>query len=312
MEFRVGVPVMGSAIMDAATERGDVGVLISANSLWDNDRREFRLPSERRLKTGAVAGFDGASLSRCDVALDSAGYVAMKLYGGVYPWTVEQYVRLGADSAQAGHAMGNYGWAWYSAMDLCCEPEIAGSPAIVRERVLGTAQLLAEMYDVIDYWRDDDHGEGAWWFRDPMPILQGWRPDDYVQSVQVTAEVMRLHDREWPDLVGVGSVCRRQLRGPNGLQAVLGAIGRALPPHVKLHLFGVKGDALRELASNPRIASVDSCAWDFAARVKARNLGVSKTNEFRLGVMDDWLATQFDAMKPSPQMSLFAAEDSHG
>ena len=309
MEFRVGVPVMGSAIMDAAVADRRVGVLISANSLWDNERREFVLPRERTLRSGVVAGFDGDQLSRCNVALDSAGYVAMKLYGGVYPWTVEQYVRLGADSGGPASMWGNYGWAWYSAMDLCCEPEIAGSPAIVRERVLGTAQLLAEMYDCIDYWREV---EGCRWFGDPMPILQGWRPADYVESVQLTAKVMELHGREWPDLVGVGSVCRRSLRGPVGLQAVLGTLDEMLPPHVKLHLFGVKGDALRALAGHRRIGSVDSCAWDFKARVDARKQGVSKTNAFRIAVMDDWLTAQLGAMVPSSQIDLFAAQDDHG
>ena len=308
MEFRVGVPVMGSKIMDAAVDKRGVGVLISANSLWNGQRRQFELPRERILRDGTIAGFDGETLSRRNVALDSAGYVAMKLYGGNYPWSVEQYVRLGGDSGEPGSPWGNYGWAWYSAMDLCCEPEIAANAAEVHARVVGTADLLDEMYQTIDWWRSDE-GEGAYWFRDPMPILQGWRPVDYVESARCTNAVLRARGRQWPDMVGVGSVCRRQIRGPDGLLRVLGALDLVLPSHVRLHLFGVKGTALAILRDNPRVGSVDSCAWDYTARVEARRQGVSKTNAFRLAVMDRWLAAQHVNMAAGPQLDLFATAE---
>jgi hypothetical protein len=75
---------------------------------------------------------------------------------------------------------------------------------------------------------------------------------------------------ELPALVGVGSVCRRDLSGRAGLLAVVEALDRALPPRTRLHLFGVKGSAIRRLAGHPRVPSVDSMAWDLAARYAAR------------------------------------------
>lgn len=71
---------------------------------------------------------------------------------------------------------------------------------------------------------------------------------------------------EWPDLIGLGSMCRRHLHGDVGIFAVIDALDRILPPNVKFHLFGVKGKALEHLGQHPRIASVDSMAWEAAAR----------------------------------------------
>src|SRR3546814_1568939 len=62
-------------------------------------------------------------------------------------------------------------------------------------------------------------------------------------------------------LIGVGSMCRREVSGPEGLIAVFDHLDRILPKGVMLHGFGVKGTAL----SHPkgiehRIASIDSQA----------------------------------------------------
>jgi hypothetical protein len=135
-------------------------------------------------------------------------------------------------------------------MDLCCEPEIARDRATVLERVTGTVALLGECNREADQWG----------IMRPMPILQGWRPSDYL----LCADGEEAELGQWPALVGIGSVCRRHLDGPDGLFAVLDAVERRLPSHVGIHLFGVKGDALPELSRRPRVVSVDSCAWDMA------------------------------------------------
>jgi len=116
-----------------------------------------------------------------------------------------------------------------------------------------------------------------------MPILQGWTPQEYVTC----AHWLPLH--EWPDLVGIGSVCRRSLHGSTGLLAVLDAVDAVLPEHVRLHLFGVKSQALEVIAGHPRIASVDSMAWDMAARAGRRT---GRTAQYRAGHMQEWFRRQ--------------------
>lgn len=74
--------------------------------------------------------------------------------------------------------------------------------------------------------------------------------------------------------------------------AVLRVLERVLPRHVRLHLFGVKGDALQALHGNPRILSVDSMAWDQAARWRALKEGVPCSMALKRAEITRWLASQ--------------------
>lgn len=226
MIVRVGIPEHTGYLPRVATDLG-CPALVSAGRGWRGGR--LRAPG---------AALDGLA----DVALDSAGFVAMKVHGG-YPWSVADYVRVA----------GSRSWAWWAQMDLCCEPEIAADRATVRDRIDGTAGLLracrteAERVGVVA----------------PMPVLQGWEPDDYAHSAALVDAAL---DGVWPAVVGLGSVCRRELLGPVGVFAVVARLDRELPPGVGLHLFGQKGEAIAELRGCARVASLDSCAWDARAR----------------------------------------------
>lgn len=200
-----------------------------------------------------------------DAALDSAGFVAMVRYGG-YPWSRGEYLDLAAA----------HPWAWYATRDYCCEPQIAASREQVAERVRQTAA---------EYWalRSEAEARGM---PGPMPVIQGWLPEEYERCV----DLYRLTD--WPSIVGVGSVCRRNLRGHDGIARVVERLDRCLPSHTRLHLFGVKGPAIEALRTHPRIASIDSMAWDFAAR---REPGPSTMSK-RIRHMRGWYAQVTDAL----------------
>lgn len=221
--------------------------------------------------------------------LDSAGFVAMRMGG--YRWTVAQYVEWVATNGGRGDLP--FPWLHWSTMDYCCEPEIAADSSEVSRRVNMTADTLGDVLDEVDWWRD----EGAADLTDPMPILQGWAPSDYRRSAELTGRVLASRGRDWPDLVGVGSVCRRSVRGKSGVLAVVEALADCLPPHVRLHLFGVKSGAVEALlAECPRIvASTDSMAYDFGARVEARQAGVSCTRALRAEKLTEWATSQMDA-----------------
>jgi hypothetical protein len=85
-------------------------------------------------------------------------------------------------------------------------------------------------------------------------------------------------------------MCRRSLRGPNGISAVLDRLDRELPEAHRFHLFGVKSDALTVLGNELRLASVDSCAWDDEAR--RANGGSCPPMATRLAHMRSWYARQ--------------------
>lgn len=270
VEIRVGITDWG-----VAKRANPHPWLMSANRLYNHKRGEFR---------------DVHRYARSGVALDSAGFVAMKLHGG-YPWSVEDYVRVGALEP----------WDWWASMDYCCEPEVAGNRGEVLRRVRATADKLAELRCHVHDWRD----EGAEWATMPMPVIQGWSADDYRRSVDLTDKAL---GGEWPAMVGIGSVCRRRLRGHDGVLRVFGAVAAAVPQTTRLHLFGVKSGALAHLATHPQMGSIDSCAYDMAARWESCKGGFPNSIAHRVKHLHRWVDQQVnilrDAQEPPRQGSL--------
>lgn len=257
MKLRVGIPLTGGRLLAAAREAG-YAVLFSANAFFV----PYSKGHEREGYFRKFKDIDAEQFAGVDAALDSAGFVAAARYGD-YRWTPEQYIELASA----------FPWAWYASMDYCCEPQVANDRPLRILRLAATAGMLWRLNSLAD-----DRG-----IKRPMPILQGWTAKEYVESIRMTPLA------QWPDLVGVGSVCRRHLHGPDGLYAILAAIDRELPPHVKLHLFGVKSSALGQLASHPRVASSDSMAWDFGARCERRT---GRDMDFRIEKMHEWAGGQ--------------------
>lgn len=293
IKVRVGLPYSSDGALAEVARGLGAPTLISANAL----RRD-----------GGWAPIGRAAWTT-PAALDSAGFTMAR--AGGYTWTVDEYVE---------HVMTNGGrgagptlpfpWEWWSQMDLCCEPEIAGDAAEVRARVEGTAQLLGECLEAWAGWR----AEGIEDVPPCLPILQGWTPADYLRSWELMQDTIRrfweatadedlygleaveADDPWWPFrradgtvLIGVGSVCRRQVSGDAGVMAIVASLHRALPPWVRLHLFGVKGPALGPLTMfRPRVESSDSMAWNSAARWAAGKAGIPNTAGFKGEFLARW------------------------
>lgn len=262
---RAGVPQPYGQLITAAHEAG-IPVLFSANAFAKPDRITSHIGGMPVSPSRRFAGFNLSAARKMpgdlDAALDSAGFVASNRYG-CYRWTVQQYY----DLVEARP------WTWHAAMDFCMEPQVAGSKLVRRIRLNATAQGYLDCAN-----EADRRGAPA-----PMPVLQGWMPEDYLHCMDL------LPIQEWPELVGLGSVCRRNLDGPDGIAKIVEALDRVLPPQVKLHLFGVKGGAIKEFGSHPRLASIDSMAWDFAVRCKQRT---GRTQAMRAQAMIEWQETQ--------------------
>lgn len=266
LTVRVGVPLAGGRLVQAARERA-YPVLFSANAFANT----YRAGHEREQEFRSFRAPDPAQFEGLDAALDSAGFVAAARYGD-YRWTVEDYYDL-----VASHA-----WTWHASMDYCCEPQVARDRPLRILRIAGTAAMLTRC-------RAEASRRGL---PMPMPVLQGWTAAEYATCAELLPLV------EWPDLVGLGSVCRREVSGPDGILAILSALDAVLPQHVRLHLFGVKSTALEMLAGHPRVASVDSMAWDFRARAERRT---GRDIEFRVSHMESWARRQAAiASRPNP------------
>lgn len=102
-------------------------------------------------------------------------------------------------------------------------------------------------------------------------------------------------------LVGIGSMCRRHVRGEHGILHVLDVLDRAFTgSHAKWHLFGLKSEAIAIAAQHPRVASADSQAYGVAARQTARKARVSKSDALLADVMARWHEQQMAGISAAP------------
>ncbi|MBI5792671.1 MAG: hypothetical protein HZA63_14475 [Rhodocyclales bacterium] len=291
--MRVGVPHRGGRLAFHAFNN-EYPVMVSASAFWDRASGRFKVPR-------------ASDLEECDFALDSAGFTAIRGWQrhgaqagmlGVYPWSLQQYLELASELRSA----------WFAQPDLACEPELAGSDEERQRRIEATAMLLEASLQQLYAWqnilaRSCNARTVANMLFPPVPVLQGWTPDDYLRSLDLMQAVWRRW-QPWlapPALIGIGSVCRRHLHDRrHGLLAVLGALEGHLPPASRLHLFGVKGDALPHLRLRRWIASADSMAYDDGARRAAYRERRSNPIDSRQLAMSAWMSKARSRMRPRP------------
>lgn len=195
--------------------------------------------SARRLY-GRVSAFPRAT---CPVAIDSGGFTEVTMLGG-WQTTPDDYVAL---VRRVTRELGTVEWA--AIQDWMCEDVALRSTGLT---VADHQRLTVESYLTLL----DLAPEIRW-----LPVLQGQVLDDYLRCVDLYDGVgvdLRAHQ-----LVGLGSVCRRQ--ATNEIRVIVGGIaGRGL----RLHGFGVKAMGLRAIGD--LLGSADSLAWSFDGRIKSR------------------------------------------
>jgi hypothetical protein len=290
---RVGLPHRGGKLAFHAFNK-DYAAMVSANAFWNG--KSFCLP-------------DASDVQELDCALDSAGFTAMKLWqtkgrqpgiAGIYPWTYEQYVEFALA----------FGATWWSQPDLCCEPEIARNQEEVDFRINATATFLEGTLRIVDRWSV----EAGYRWSSPLPIIQGWSVNDYIRSLDLMLEVWARWHSAPPELIGVGSVCRRSLHDPeHGLLPILSALEVHLQKGSRIHLFGVKGPALSALKTHEIVDSVDSMAYDFSARVKSRVNSMSNNMAHRSAEMTRWMCAAQHRIEPAvgDQLRLFGRAETN-
>jgi hypothetical protein len=172
-------------------------------------------------------------------ALDSGAFTEIKDHG---KWTVGA-IAYAAEVRRIAAEVGNMDWA--SIQDWMCEPPmLLKTGKTIAEHQALTVQSYADLRRIAP--------EIPW-----IPVLQGWRKDDYLDHVEQYASAG--FDLTECPTVGLGSVCRRQATDE------FASIVRALVAcGMTLHGFGVKTVGLQKVAS--LLQSSDSLAWSFTAR----------------------------------------------
>lgn len=281
MKILCGIPGAIETFIQKAEDL-NVTLFISANAFWNPKTKEFQ-------------NWGRITERNIPFCLDCGGFVAMAKYGK-YRWTIWDYIQFAMDSRPE----------WWAAMDYCCEPEIAKDKDTVQSRIRNTVFSLAETLTcLINLNREIPN-----YVTLPMPVLQGWKPQDYVDCIHMIEDsvwsspdaLAEIGVEGWPNLIGLGSVCRRQLTGENNLLEIINKIDNVLPPHTKLHLFGVKSQAVKLLKDHPRIESIDSMAWNMTGRWELLKTGIPKTQTNLANFMESWVEKQRSHAKPTPQL----------
>jgi len=287
IEIVIGLPHLNEGPILMRAGRLQQPMLISANALSRWTRRRG-WPEWVGWRLTQLANAHGL----VSLDLDSAGFVAMARYGG-FPWSVDDYFRLAA----------SHPFRRISSLDYCTEHEIAADRDEVLDRISRTIRANRDCRQ---------HAEDLGLLGQFMPVIQGRRPEDYERC----AEALWLSLRPG-SVLGVGSMCRRPVAGPEGLVAVVEHLDRTLPASVTLHLFGVKGAALPYLKPfATRVTSIDSQAYGVASRRDAWRRQVPKTDELVAEHMERWVRAQFRRLReparhlqPDPSPSARASPD---
>lgn len=180
------------------------------------------------------------------IALDSAGFSQITMHG---QWLISPAEHV-AICRRAIAELGTVEWA--AIQDWMCEDDALArtglSIAEHQRRTIVSYETLLELAP-----------EVRW-----VPALQGRSLSDYMRHLEDYKRAG--HDLLALDLVGLGSVCRRQAT------AEIVALVRGLASTgLRLHGFGVKSTGL-ELISDA-LVSADSMAWSFEGRVETRETG---------------------------------------
>lgn len=176
--------------------------------------------------------------------MDSGAFSTITTHGG-YPHPVSEY----ADQIKRWRSNGNLLAA--VSQDYMCEPHMLERTGLT---IADHQRLTIERYDAL---LAEDCGVYI------MPVLQGYAPADYVAHLEAYSN--RLAHNAW---VGVGSVCKRN-GNKRAIEAVLLAI-KTHRPDLRLHGFGLKSTALSSSLVVELLATADSMAWSYAARLAGR------------------------------------------
>lgn len=207
---------------------------------------------------------------------DSGGFSMLGKHGH-WPGTDEEYAERTVEwSEEIG------GLRWAAIRDWMCEPIMLAKTG----KTISEHQKLT----IDSLFRLRAAAPSISW----IPVLQGWHPDDYEAHAQQYQSAGFDLSRE--PIVGVGSVCRRQATSEG--EAVFRRVAQL---GLRIHAFGVKTDGLKRYGS--LLASADSMAWSYAARVRPVRLPgcrhVTCANCFK------WATQWADAIDGCRQSSMF-------
>lgn len=177
--------------------------------------------------------------------IDSGGF-SSSLKSGGYTRTDDEYLQH-VEELQPDY---------YALRDYPCEPELLQT----HNRTVEMHQALTVDHHLKLLDKIDDYQiSGSW-----VPVLQGWTLEEYLDCIDLFKEHGLLSD-----YVAIGSVCRRGSQ--DEIRKIISVVKHQLGGR-RLHAFGLNLGVLRDPHLWGCVYSVDSGAFDYAAR-KRRWIG---------------------------------------
>lgn len=211
-------------------------ILISAGSLWSKKRRKLirrKIPKCKKF------------------FLDSGGFSLLNKYGD-YPFSVRDYISL----------IKYYRSHYAAVMDYPCEPDInrnnyLGKLGYVELKEYKTnkeriEQTIAHTIEILNYEKELLPTQ-------IIPVIQGYTIQEYKYCIDRMCELGIFDNHKY---VAVGTMCRRI--SSKELRRYIVTITDYVwttHPKIKFHFFGLKLNALKDIACASRIYSCDSAAW---------------------------------------------------
>ena len=171
--------------------------------------------------------------------------------GGFYSsMTSRKYIRTDDEYLQyVEKIMPDY----FALRDYPCEPELLKKHGLtVKQNIQRTVDNHITLLDMLPNYCINAQ---------PVPVIQGWEASDYIDCIDAFQDQGLMSN-----YMAIGSVCRRT--AVRNIQKIIVSVRDAIPSWIRLHGFGIKLTALKDLAIYNALYSVDSGAWDYQARWK--------------------------------------------
>ena len=140
---------------------------------------------------------------------------------------------------------------YFALRDYPCEPELLRKHGLtVKQNIQRTVDNHIILLDILPKYCINS---------EPIPVIQGWKKEDYLDCIDAFNEQGLISN-----YMAIGSVCRRT--AVRNIHDVIIAVRDNIPSWIKLHGFGVKLTALKDIAIWKALYSVDSGVWDYTAR----------------------------------------------
>lgn len=204
--------------------------------------------------------------------IDSGGAPDTIIRAGGHPDTVHDYLDyVASPPTKYGDDLADVNIQHFALRDWPCEPRVRDALNLSVEQL--QHRTLVDHINTMNAYEDRPIGP------EPVAVLQGFRTDQYLKSIDQYREHGLITDK-----IAIGTLCTRQ--DPTVIRDTARRVARNLPARCDIHGFGVRQPALREPNALRIFGSVDTAAWEQTIR-QATKTGIEIGPPG--GTYDDWV-----------------------